>query len=40
MTHRAISIAMVAGCMLASLASASADEPKHGGILRIYKLQA
>ena len=36
MTYRAISAAMIAGCMLASLGSASAEEPKHGGILRIY----
>src|SRR6266581_3608042 len=27
---------MIAGCMLAGLGSASAGEPKHGGILRIY----
>src|SRR5438128_665681 len=27
---------MVAGCLVAGLGSASADEPKHGGILRIY----
>ena len=36
MAYRAISAAMIAGCMLAGLGSASADEPKHGGILRIY----
>src|SRR5258708_34582413 len=27
---------MVAGCLLAGLGSASAQEPKHGGILKIY----
>src|SRR5213082_2927636 len=27
---------MVSGCLLAGLGSASAQEPKHGGILRIY----
>ncbi len=36
MTHRAFLIAIMAGSLLAGLASASADEPKHGGILRIY----
>jgi peptide/nickel transport system substrate-binding protein len=35
-TYRAISAAMVAGCLLAGLGSASAQEPKRGGILRIY----
>ena len=36
MTCRAISLAIVAGCLLTGLTTASADEPKHGGILRIY----
>jgi len=35
-TNRTISAAILAACMLASLGSASADEPKHGSILRIY----
>jgi peptide/nickel transport system substrate-binding protein len=36
MTNRTISATILAGCMLASLAAAAADEPKHGGILRVY----
>jgi len=35
-TNRAISAMIVAGCVLAGLGAASAQEPKHGGILRIY----
>jgi peptide/nickel transport system substrate-binding protein len=34
--NRTISALIVAGCLLAGLGSGSAQEPKHGGILRIY----